>query len=857
MRSVHPRYGPLRLASRIARGLERLIDDASIGTKVLVAPALAILALALVFGTSIHGLRAEEDVNAQVMAVQQEWIAPLAEARTLTLQLQANLFRITAFRLVGAEPRRLDAIADSIEADDARLQALLRDPPGAQAAPATRRALLAAYGEYRRQSFNAVTNLLQNPGWGATTARNAATTLDGVIADIDALRDVGLRAIAVEIDGRVRLHDRVKRNLMWVMALGSFVVMLANTLVGWRISAPVQRLTVAMQRIANREFEHVIPATQQRDEVGSMARAVEVFKEGMIRADASTAEKQATQVFLNTVLENLPMPLVVKRAEGLRYVLMNPAFEELMGTTRAEIIGKTSFDVMTTRDADAIFAHDTAALESGGLTVAHDFVLFAGTPRQRLTTVTRIVVADANRQPQYLISVVEDITERRKVERRLARMAEYDSLTDLPNRTLFAERLALALKRRSPGDADAAQIAVLCLDLDRFKEVNDTLGHAAGDAVLRVISARLRRCIRSADTLARLGGDEFAVVQHLVKSPGDAEMLSNRLLDCVKDPVEFDGQMLFVGLSIGIALGDPTIPASELMQRADLALYHSKESGRGCFKFFLPPMAAHVNLRRTLELDLRAAVDAGELILDYQPSVSLRTGAIIGTEALIHWTHPTHGAVPSSIFIPLAEETGLIAPIGLWQMEEACREAASWQLPIRIAINVSPVHFRKPGFAGQVKGALARSGLDPARLELEISERVLISNTAETLTILAELRAVGARVVLDDFGTDYASLANLQTFAFDKIKIVRSFVKNMETDSTVLAILRAVLGLTDSLNMSSSADGVELATQADLLRTLCCSEAQGDFFWRPMSAAALQALLRRPAMLEEPTGATG
>jgi EAL domain-containing protein (putative c-di-GMP-specific phosphodiesterase class I) len=249
--------------------------------------------------------------------------------------------------------------------------------------------------------------------------------------------------------------------------------------------------------------------------------------------------------------------------------------------------------------------------------------------------------------------------------------------------------------------------------------------------------------------------------------------------------------------------------------------------------------------RRTMEQDLRVALDNGQLCLHYQPSIALPTGAIAGTEALMRWTHPTMGAVPPTVFIPVAEETGLIGPLGLWLLDEACREAASWVLPIRVAINVSPVQFRTPGFVGHVQQALARTGLAPARLELEITEGVLMRDTAETLATLAALREIGTRIVLDDFGTGYASLAYLQTFTFDKIKIDRSFVKNMETDPTALAIMRAVLGLTQSLNMTTTAEGIEEETQADLLRILGCNEAQGYLFWRPMPAAALRALLKQ------------
>jgi diguanylate cyclase (GGDEF)-like protein len=390
-------------------------------------------------------------------------------------------------------------------------------------------------------------------------------------------------------------------------------------------------------------------------------------------------------------------------------------------------------------------------------------------------------------------------------------------------------------------------MSVLGLDLDRFKEVNDTLGHAAGDILLCKATERLRRCLRSGDTLARLGGDEFAVIQRNIRSAGDTEALASRLIEAVRLPFDIEGQKVFIGLSAGAALSDDAVSAAELVQRADLALYDAKQAGRGVCRFFAPKLSERMHERRTMEHDLRSALKLGQLSLHYQPSVALSDGAIVGSEALMRWTHPTAGAIPPSTFIPLAEETGLINPLGLWLLDEACREAASWALPIRIAVNVSPVQFRTPGFATHVREALRNSGLAPARLELEITEGVLMRGTAETTAILDELRDTGVRIALDDFGTGYASLAYLQNFSFDKLKIDRSFVINIETDPTALAIMRAVLGLTDSLNMTTTAEGIEKQTQADLLRILGCSEAQGYLFWRPMQAAALRAILQNLA----------
>jgi diguanylate cyclase (GGDEF)-like protein len=419
-------------------------------------------------------------------------------------------------------------------------------------------------------------------------------------------------------------------------------------------------------------------------------------------------------------------------------------------------------------------------------------------------------------------------------------MARYDSLTDLPNRVLFAERLAeaLALAKR-----EASRIAVLALDLDRFKEVNDTLGHAAGDKLLQIVTNRLRRCLRAGDTLARLGGDEFAVIQRGVWSQNDADALATRLIMSSREPFDLDGQTAHVGLSVGYVLSDDATVETELVQQADLALYDAKQAGRGVVRAFVPELSVRMHERRQMEQDLRSALRSGQLSLHYQPCVSLGTGAIVGAEALMRWAHPTAGFVPPSIFIPLAEETGLVTQLGLWLLDEACCEAASWSLPIRVAVNVSPVQFRTEGFVAHVRDALRRSGLAPSRLELEITEGVLMRDTADTLAILQALREIGVRIALDDFGTGYSSLAYLQTFTFDKLKIDRSFVKDMETEPAALAIMRAVLGMSASLNMTTTAEGIEEEAQADLLRIMGCSEAQGYFFYKPMPAPALRPVL--------------
>jgi diguanylate cyclase (GGDEF)-like protein/PAS domain S-box-containing protein len=830
----------MAFTERCARGLLRLIDDTPLTGKLLIAPAVFIVVFGMFLLATIDAFKAEEAAELRLKSVDQAWIKPMNDCKTLAARLQTNMFRLTSFGLMGANLNILATIAADIQQDDSRLKALMRDPPGLLDAPSFRSALLASYADYRRASTNAVKNLLQNPGFGATTARNAAISLDSVISFTSALQVAGARKMQQEVQTQAAIRARTEWRLVIGIILGSLGVILIKLLIGWRISAPLRSLTGAMSNLARRQYDIQIPAGAQRDEVGSMARAVQVFREGLIQADAVAAQQQATQAFLVTVLENLPIPVIVCEVPTLRCVLMNPAFEHLLHINRADMIGHTPSEIWPSEFGTRVEQIDHTLIASGGMQVEQDIPIFAHTERERLTNITRLAIPGPDGKPQYIIKLIEDITERRRSERRLQHMAQYDSLTELANRTLFAERLAEALIKA--GEAKRP-VGLLALDLDRFKEVNDTLGHAAGDILLCTLARRLQRCLRDGDTLARLGGDEFAVIQCHTKSLKDAESLAKRLLACVQEPVDIDGQKVFVGLSAGITLSDQTVTAAELIQQADLALYDAKQSGRGNFRVFMPTLSARLRERRTMEQELRHALEAKQVHLLYQPSVCLGTGEIAGAEALMRWTHPILGAVPPTVFIPLAEETGLIGPLGLWLLQEACREAASWPRPVRVAVNVSPVQFRQPGFAAHVRDALAACGLEASRLELEITEGVLMRDTADTLAILADLRTIGVRIVLDDFGTGYASLAYLQTFCFDKLKIDRSFVQNVETDPTALAIMRAVLGLSESLNMTSTAEGIEQEAQADLLRILGCSEAQGYLFWRPMPATAFRGLL--------------
>jgi diguanylate cyclase (GGDEF)-like protein len=442
----------------------------------------------------------------------------------------------------------------------------------------------------------------------------------------------------------------------------------------------------------------------------------------------------------------------------------------------------------------------------------------------------------------YSVGVIIDVTERRQAEARIAHLAHHDPLTALPNRTLFGVRLDEAVARARRGE----NFALLCLDLDRFKEVNDSLGHPIGDALLQAVTERLNAAIRLTDTVARLGGDEFALIQTGLVHPADAITLGDRLVAALQTPFELQGHHIAIGVSIGIALApdDGTDPEL-LLRRADMALYAAKAEGRGRHRLFEPHMDADLQARRSLELDLRQALERDNFELFYQPVVNVADRRVCGFEALLRWHHPTRGLVPPDRFIPLAENTGLLVPIGAWVLRQACAEAAGWSHDARIAVNLSAVQFTGAALVATVAAALRDSGLDPRRLELEITETTMLQDTEATLATLHDLKALGLTIAMDDFGTGCSSLGYLQRFPFDKVKIDRSFTSGLGTRQESTAIVRAVIDLCRSLDMRTTAEGVETASQFATLAKIGCDEAQGYFFSRPRPAREIPAMIGR------------
>ena len=440
------------------------------------------------------------------------------------------------------------------------------------------------------------------------------------------------------------------------------------------------------------------------------------------------------------------------------------------------------------------------------------------------------------------VAIHDDITEQKRSEEKISYMAHHDALTDLPNRLMLREELDRHLADFERGTA----LAVLCLDLDGFKHVNDTLGHPVGDALLCAVGRRLRECVRDGDVVARLGGDEFAIIQTDAEQPISANTLAQRLVDEMARPFDVEGHDIVIGASIGISVApDDGMDPDVLLKSADMALYRAKDNGRNAFSFFESGMDTKMQERRALEVDFRKAVAAGEFELFYQPLMNLEYNAISAFEALLRWNHPARGTVSPETFIPLAEETGLINPLGEWVLRQACAEAAKWPADVKVAINLSPVQFRCKNLVATVMSAMATAGIAPDRVELEITEAILLQNNEATLAILHQLRDLGVRISMDDFGTGYSSLSYLRSFPFDKIKIDQSFVRDLNKNKDAIAIIHAVSGLGASLGMTTTVEGVETKEQLELVRAEGCTEVQGYLFSKPQPASEVPRMLSR------------
>ncbi|MGA2999754.1 bifunctional diguanylate cyclase/phosphodiesterase [Bradyrhizobium sp.] len=557
-------------------------------------------------------------------------------------------------------------------------------------------------------------------------------------------------------------------------------------------------------------------------------------------SDRRSKDKLRQQkILLDAALANMSQGLCMFDAEGCA-TLFNERYTKLMGTA-AVLKGQCLLDLFKQLKATGEFPGEPEEVFAGVLAEIR-----SGSPRAQTLRPPTGRVVRVTQQPMEgggWVATFEDITDWQKAQAKISHMARHDALTDLPNRTLFRERLQQALRSAKRGDC----LAVLCLDLDHFKGINDSLGHPVGDDLLKEVAVRLAGCLRKSDTVSRLGGDEFAIVQVGNESEASsAASLASRLVEVISAPYEIQGHQVVIGLSVGISVtpNDGSDP-DQLLKNADMALYRAKADGRGTFRFFEAGMDARAQARRLLEVDLRAALLRSEFVVHYQPIQDIKADRIVGFEALLRWNHPLRGLIPPLNFIPLAEETGLIVQLGDWVLQTACKDAAGWSQDVCVAVNLSPAQFKDRNLVSSVVSALEVSGLAACRLELEITESVLLQESDITLATLHKLRGLGIRISMDDFGTGYSSLSYLRSFPFDKIKIDRSFVSDVATRDDSMAIVRAVTGLGKSLGISTTAEGVETSEQLALLRLEGCTEVQGYLFSPPRPAEDVEIMLAK------------
>jgi diguanylate cyclase (GGDEF)-like protein/PAS domain S-box-containing protein len=567
-------------------------------------------------------------------------------------------------------------------------------------------------------------------------------------------------------------------------------------------------------------------------------------------------ELEDTKKFLELVVDNIPVSLIVERVSDGRYLLANRSAETILNRRREDATGLTAADIFNPREAKLIISRDEAAIRKRSLlTEEHPISTKDGL---RLFLTRRMTVLDDAGEPQYLIKTHEDVTDRRQTESRMAHMAYHDGLTDLPNRAAFLQALAQMIEACEGSDEE---FAVLSIDLDGLKEINDVFGHATGDKLLIEVGRRIQASARGG-VVARLSGDEFGLIID-GKQPVAGMLLAEKLAEALANEFVIDGKSVRTGVTTGISIFPHNgADAASLLANAGAALFRAKAKSRGSISIYEPEMDQQIRDRRVLHQDLSVAIRNGELSLYYQPQAMARetvaSSEIIGFEALARWLHPVRGFVSPGDFIPIAEESGLIVEMGEWILREACREAASWPMPLQIAVNLSPAQFMHGDVVGLVHSILLETGLAPDRLELEITEGVLIEDFDRGLALLRRLKALGVRISMDDFGSGYSSLSYLQAFPFDKIKIDRAFVMNLGRNPQSAAIVRAVIGLGHGLEMSIVAEGVETQEQLGFLADVGCDAVQGFYIGKPLPIGQYAALVSgADGSVMEPARKTG
>jgi len=809
----------------------QLLKNLSIRTKAFAASLVLLLCLIGIGGNAyLTSDRTATDLDA-LTAVNLPKQQIVAKLETDITAIHLKVFRYVSWgsnsvsasllRTLSAETRHdLAAMKDRIAALKAR----------PDLAPAERE-LVDSLSQHWTKYSSAASDTLDV---GATDAPMATMMLGGTdddfekvgasLATLSAFVDGQTASIGITLAGNAKDNQRI---LAFGGAAGVLLSILVTLLISRSIVRPIQYVTKAMKQVSSEKFDLGSTYMDRSDEIGQMVRAIADYRDKLMTQNLR----------FDAALNNMPHGLAMYDG-AQRLVVSNRRYAEMYGMTADQAQSGTPLrQIIEQRIANGLYA------EPRSEEYVREYLAPATTSSVRIQELNdgrSIVISRQAMADGGWVITHEDITERRRAESQIAHMAMHDALTDLPNRVMLRESLEHAISRVKRGEV----VALHYIDLDHFKAVNDTLGHLVGDELLKAVADRLRGCVRETDTIARLGGDEFAVIEMALARPNDAALLAQRLQDAVKAPYLIDGNQVIIDSSIGIALSpDDGTTVEELLKNADLAAYAAKADGRGTFRFFEAEMDRRIKERRSMELDLRAALNDAEFRLHYQPIVNLQTGEITSFEALIRWQHPTRGLVAPSEFIPLAEELGLIVPIGEWVINRACADAVTWADHIKVAVNLSPIQLINKGLVEVVTRALARSGLPASRLEFEITETVLMQNTTVTLAALHQLRALGIHFSMDDFGTGYSSLSYLRSFPFDKIKIDRSFVKDISGEKNSLAIIRGITSLAASLNMITTIEGVETAEQLDHVRPLGCAEIQGYLFSPPKALEEISRLL--------------
>jgi diguanylate cyclase (GGDEF)-like protein/PAS domain S-box-containing protein len=830
--------------------LAQLLNAQSFGTKallVLAGATLPALAVAAFLGVTLVTVvsQAERDFdNASAAALRLTEIRVLVEREQgLVARLPGELDHARLHHF----GQQIVAASDKIEAQIADLAANSRvvSPAVAAEIRSTRQSMK----DIAAKTLEAARNFSQT---------RALELVDHEFDVNSATLIALLQAIGSNVDSiiaQARAHLRTSAQSAWQLTPLALIGALCAVALGMSFMRrgfvrPVLDLTRNVLGIRASGDLALLPDRRivaRKDEIGALANAFSKLlqeladaRRQLIARSEEEIAKQAQR--LQAALTNMSQGLCMFDREQ-RVVVANRRYAEMYGLTLEQIEPGTSLrDILEARVAQGVYGtiEGRKVVEEGLATFNREVTEILELADGRFISVLRRPLADGG-----LISTHEDITERQRAEARIAHLAHHDTLTDLPNRALLRERMEKAVAAMQQG---GPRLAMLLLDLDRFKEVNDTLGHPIGDALLKAATERLRGCVRERDTVARLGGDEFAILQR-INDATETVALAKRVQEVIAAPFDLDGHHVLVGTSIGIAVapGDGT-QADQLMKHADLALYRAKSEGRGTYRFFEPEMDQRMQARRKLEGELRNAIVNGEFTLHYQPLVNVERDEICGFEALVRWVHPERGETAPDEFIPLAEETGLIVPIGDWVLRQACREAATWPEHLKVAVNLSPAQFKHSSLIGVIVAALAETGMKPQRLELEITESVMLQDEDRAFAILTHLHDLGVRIALDDFGTGYSSLSNLRKFPFDKIKIDRSFVSDLsEANVDALAVVRSVARLGVSLGMATTAEGVETKEQLNYVRAEGCTEMQGYYICPPSPAHEIVRLFSKRA----------